>query len=73
MTEVYFGPMAASLPLQECVALDGAMWAAAAADKKLVPSPGGKKGGATMPEALLALLAEAEAGYVPDAGKTRKA
>ena len=69
----YFGPMAASLPLQECVALDGAMWAAAAADKKLVPGPGGKKGGAKMPEALLALLSEADAGYVADAGKAGKA
>ena len=70
----YFGPMATSLPLQECVALDGAMWASAAAEKKLVPGPtGGKKGGAMMPEALLALLAEADAGYVADAGTARKA
>ena len=58
---------AAALPLQQSVALDIALWAAAAHDKRM--ADGGGQGRAAMPQELLRVLSEAEASYKASASE----
>ena len=56
----YYAPLAATLPLQQAKALDGALWAVAAGEKRMAAAGPGR---GAMPEELLRALSEAEASY----------
>lgn len=52
--------LAPTLPLQQAKALDGALWAVAAGEKRMAAAGPGR---GAMPEELLRVLSEAEASY----------